>query len=376
MTELMEWIGPLTVEQRIVMGIAAVVAVFAVAVLLVSLLIGWRKALAVCVAAVGIAVAGLFVIPVGTDELTSHPAPAADYAAGMEIFQKKLLASPEPLNPLCEPYVLTHGAKVARVVVLVHGVSSCPRAYVDFAPELFDAGANVIVVRMPQNGYADRASDALGRITAEELAEFGDTIVDAAVGLGDEVIVAGISAGGTITGWVAQNRADVDRAVLMAPFFGLGGTNRWTNEAAMRAMLVAPDFTIWKDPAQRENFTGGMAHAYVRQSTRGTGQIMRLGAAVKRQAAETAPAAGDIVVITNAADTAVSNAVTDSVVAAWVADGANVTTYTFPARYGLGHELVDPEEPGADPALTYPVILQLIDDPAGFDPSTVGRAAD
>lgn len=377
MTELMEWIGPLSVEQRTMMGLAAAVAVFAVVVALVSLLTGWRIALAVCVGAVGLATGGLFLIPLGTETLVSRAAPAADYDAGMKIFETKLATAPEPLNALCDPYVLSHGEKVERVVVLVHGVSSCPQAYVDFAPQVFDTGANVMVVRMPRNGYADRASAALGEITAEELAAFGDTIVDAAVGLGDEVVVLGISAGGTITGWVAQTRAEVDRAVLIAPFFGLGGTGPWTNEAAMRAMLVLPDFTIWKDPAQRENFTGGMAHAYVRQSTRGTGEIMRLGEAVARRADAEAPAAGDIVVITNDADTAVSNAVTDAVVARWLSHDADVTTYTFAASYGLGHEVIDPEEPGADPSLTYPIILQLLDDPVAFDPASVppGRTA-
>ena len=41
-----------------------------------------------------------------------------------------------PLNSLCEPQLLTHGARTARVVVLLHGVSSCPQAFVDFAPLL------------------------------------------------------------------------------------------------------------------------------------------------------------------------------------------------------------------------------------------------
>ncbi|RAH98988.1 alpha/beta hydrolase [Acuticoccus sediminis] len=371
MTEIMEWIGPLSVEQRTAMGLAGAAIAFLVVVGVLAIFLGWLRSLGVCVALVALAVVALFLMPLGTSRLVSHPAPAADYEAAMKTFETELLPSSQPLNPLCDPYVLSHGEKTKRVVVLLHGVSSCPHAYVDFAPLLHERGDNVLVVRMPQNGYADRASDTLGKITAEELAEFADKVVDTAAGLGDEVVFLGISAGGTIAGWVAQNRSDVDRAVLVAPFFGLGGTGPWTNSAAMRAMLVLPDFTIWKDPAQRENFQGGMAHAYVRQSTRGTGQIMRLGEAVAEQAAKGSPAAGDIVVVMNDADTAVSNRVTDRVVDRWIADGADVTSYTFPAKFGLGHEIIDPEEPGADPSISYPVLLQLIDDPSAFDPAAV-----
>ena len=45
-----------------------------------------------------------------------------------------------PLNPLCHPELMTHGARAARAVVLLHGISSCPRAFVDFAPMLFARG--------------------------------------------------------------------------------------------------------------------------------------------------------------------------------------------------------------------------------------------
>jgi alpha-beta hydrolase superfamily lysophospholipase len=241
---------------------------------------------------------------------------------------------------------------------------------VDFAPLLHERGHTVLVVRMPYNGFADRGTDALKNITAEGLAAFGDDVVDVAEGLGEEVIFLGISAGGTIAGWAAQNRAEVDRGVLVAPFYGLGRLGPRVNLALMRAMLVLPNVSLWKDPALRERWDG-MAHAYARQSSRATAEIIRLGLGTYRQADEWAAEAREIVVITNEADTAVSNATTDAVVAAWREQGVPLTTYAFPARHGLGHELIDPEEPGADPALTYPVILQLLEDPDAFDPDAL-----
>jgi len=172
--------------------------------------------------------------------------------------------------------------------------------------------------------------------------------------------VVGISAGGTAAAFAAQNRPDVTRAVILAPFFGLSGFGPRINLVLMRAMLILPSISIWKDPVLRERFEG-MPHAYQRQETRGIGEIMSLGFATYREARETPPAAGELAVVTNEADTAVSNSVTDAFVDAWRRDGRTVTTYVFPEADGLGHELIDPLEPGANPALTYPVILDLIE---------------
>ena len=46
-----------------------------------------------------------------------------------------------------------------------------------------------------------------------------------------------------------------------------------------------------------------------------------------------------------------------------------VSRYQFARSHGLGHELIDPLEPGADPALTYPVLVALIE---GRDPGPGG----
>ena len=46
-----------------------------------------------------------------------------------------------------------------------------------------------------------------------------------------------------------------------------------------------------------------------------------------------------------------------------------MSRYQFARSHGLGHELIDPLEPGADPALTYPVLVELIE---GRDPGPGG----
>ncbi len=56
---------------------------------------------------------------------------------------------------------------------------------------------------------------------------YGDEVVDIARGLTDHVTMAGISCGGLITGWAAQQRQDVDLAVLTSPGFGFKAIPRF-----------------------------------------------------------------------------------------------------------------------------------------------------
>lgn len=365
MDVLTDLFGSLTVEQRALLGVGAFLLAFAILVGITSLLLSFGRALLVWTLALVAFAVVLVVKPIDTAELGANPRPEPTYEAALARFEAELLRDPEPLNPLCPPRILDHGARTQTVVVLLHGVSSCPQAFVDFAPLLHERGHNVLVARMPFNGHEDRSTDALRNITAEALREFGDTSVDIAAGLGEEVIVLGISAGGTVAGWTAQNRPEVTRAVLVAPFFGLADFGPRLNLAMMRGMLMLPNMSVWMDPVLRDRHVG-MPHAYQRQSTRATGEIMRLGLATYRQATEGAPAAGEAAIVTNAADTAVDNAVTAIVAERWEEAGMTVIAYEFPAEHGLGHELIDPLEPGSDPALTYPVILQAIEDPAAL----------
>ncbi|WP_245943986.1 alpha/beta hydrolase [Acuticoccus kandeliae] len=356
-------LGSLTVEMRAIIGVVALLLAFAILVAVTSLLIRFQRSVILWVVVLIAFLAYTMLMPVETESLAAQPHPETSYEAAVARFEREKARTTEPLNPLCPSQLLTHGQKTARVVVLFHGVSSCPQAFVDFAPILFDKGDNVLITRMPQNGFADRSTDALRHLTAEQLREMGDVSVDIAAGLGDEMVVLGISAGGTVAAWAGQNRPEVDRVVLLAPFFGLANFGARINVALMRTMLVLPHVSIWKDPVQRDQFEG-MPHAYQRQSTRATGEIMRLGLAVYRQAQETAPAAKEAAVVTNEADTAVDNSVTQLIADAWEKHGMPVTRYEFPASDGLGHELIDPLEPGANPDITYPLILQMIDDPS------------
>src|SRR5262249_35144464 len=151
----------------------------------------------------------------------------------------------DEVNPVCRTWSLTHDARTEHAVVLVHGITNCPAQFVKLAPLFFDLGFNVLVPRIPWNGYLDRSGRAMRHLTARELRAFGDATADIGRGLGERVTVLGLSGGGTVAAWVAQCRPDVERAVVISPAIGVIGRLPFgdvaLNRLAMRAMRALPN---------------------------------------------------------------------------------------------------------------------------------------
>lgn len=286
--------------------------------------------------------------------------PATDYEMALARFAQ-VQAQEEAdaaLNPVCHSKLLTHGSKVERVIVLMHGMTNCPQQYVELAPLFYERGYNVLIPRMPCNGLADPNTDALKQVTATQLRDCCATMVDIAQGLGDHVTYVGISVGGVMAAWVAQYRADVNKAVLIASSFTISPLlGVFLGRLVMHLFLIMPNImTQWFKP-----FEGGLGHNYRGFATRGLGQMMRLGFSVYDAAKTTRAFAQSVLVITNAADPAVNNNITRQLVARWQAGGLHhLDTYEFDAKYKLIHDIIDPEQRYQQTALVYPVLLDLI----------------
>lgn len=264
-----------------------------------------------------------------------------------------------PLNPRCLSQLLTHGAKVKRAVVFFHGLTNCPAQAEQLAPQLFALGYNVYVPRLPQHGDADQLSLALADLTAEQLVDEANETMAIAKGLGDEVVVTGLSAGGILSSWIAQYRADADQSISMAPFLGPHVVPKWANRAATNLLLLLPNMMVWWDPKTRDN-PPGMTYAYPRFATHGLAQVMRLGAAVMDSASQNPPLGSGIAMMLNEADDAVSNKLAEELIADWRKHGAEVNVETLPLKLGLGHDLIDPHQPTGDPALVYGLLIDMM----------------
>ncbi|MCS6803147.1 MAG: alpha/beta fold hydrolase [Chloroflexota bacterium] len=298
---------------------------------------------------------------VRTDHLRSRPNPATTYDEAMARFQALAALDGPAVNPVCRSALLTHGRRVRRAIVFIHGMTNCPAQFEPLGRLFFERGYNVLLPRMPQNGYADRMTTALSRLTAEQLRDFADQIADIAAGLGEEAIVAGLSAGGVVAAWITQFRADIARTVLIAPSLGLGRYRPTLQQLLLRALLRVPNIQTQR----LRPFEDGPPYSYYGYSTRALGEVLRLGLATTRAALQGPPAVQDVIVVTNANDAAVNNNVTRRLIALWQAQGLErVTSYDFPKRAGLVHDLIDIHQSKQRTDLVYPTLLDLIDRPA------------
>ena len=221
-----------------------------------------------------------------------------------------------------------------------------------------DLGYNVLIVPLPHHGLADRMTDEQSQLTADELAAYADQMVDIADGLGDQVTMMGISAGGVVTSWAAQNRSDVDQAVIISPAFGFKQIPTLLTAPVMNMYMTLPNSYTWWDPVLQEQ--AGPMHAYPRYSTRALAQTLRLGFEVQIKAWQTAPAAKTILVVTNANDSSVNNALTAQIVANWRQRGASLKTFEFPVSLGLPHDVIDPTQPDQHIDIVYPQLIDLM----------------
>jgi alpha-beta hydrolase superfamily lysophospholipase len=307
-----------------------------------------------------LAVAALLLLrPAGTSRFPSHPHPATGYADALRRVAAVEARDDVAIAPECRTLLLTHGARAARVVVLLHGLTNCPEQFRALGERLYERGANVYIPRLPEHGLADRMTTALARLDAREMCKATDEAVDIGCGLGDSVIVVGLSIGGVMAAWAAQERADVARAAPIAPLTGLARAPGALTGPAMNLMLTLPNQFVWWDGKVKTDLPGPK-HVYPRFSTRATAETVFLGASVEAEARRTPPAARSIVMITVGGDVAVDNSAVARLAQVWRSHGARLTTYEFPAALHLNHDIIDPEQIGGNPALVYPVLLDLI----------------
>lgn len=300
-------------------------------------------------------------IPFSAGDVASRPKPASDYDAAIKRFdQATMVEGRIGVFSQCRSRLFTHGRQTEVSVVLFHGWTNCPRQFEEFGQQLFDAGANVLILRAPRHGLADPSGehignvDLVGQLSPQELRAYTDTSMDIADGLGRKRRVLGLSMGGVLAGWVAQNRPDVDRAVLVAPAFGLHGMPGIVDYAFRNFFGRMPDIS-WGG-----SDTFKLDHAYAGISTHSLASVFLVGQSVREQAATTPPAVKSIVIDTNAADHQVDNGEAASIGADWRAHGADVQTYEFPASDDLPHDVIDVQQQQANPELVYPILLKQL----------------
>ncbi|MBN1306036.1 MAG: alpha/beta fold hydrolase [Anaerolineales bacterium] len=296
--------------------------------------------------------------PWNTKELTSNPRPAVGYTdAARRIVTLQAQEALQDMNPICMTQFYTHGQKVERSIVFVHGYTQCPRQFSNLGKQFYQQGYNVLIVPLPFHGLTDRMTDVHGRLKAEDLTAYTDEMVDIAQGLGNEVTIAGISAGGVVAAWAAQYRSDIDLAVCISPALGTEQIPTLLTAPVTNILTILPDAFMWWNPTLQAD--GGSEHAYPRYSRHALAQTFRLGFAIQAAARQNGPAARTILVVINGNDHIINNDMIMNLVNCWTRHGANLEIYEFEPVLQLPHDLIDPEHKDQQIELVYPILIDL-----------------
>jgi pimeloyl-ACP methyl ester carboxylesterase len=160
-------------------------------------------------------------------------------------------------NDRCRSRFWLHDQPTAKVFVLLHGLTAAPYQFDTLGERLYVAGYNVVAPLLPGHGQAgDWGADNPPPL-AEDIAVYQDFVLawlDRARALGQDIIVGGLSAGGTLAAWAAIAHADqVTQGLLFAPY--LSNSNLIVDLIANSSQ----GYFAWADgvdPAQRTGYAG------------------------------------------------------------------------------------------------------------------------
>ncbi len=292
-------------------------------------------------------------------DLDRRPRPAADCTEARARFECALERDPQAVDPASRSRLLGPPERTEHAIVFFHGLSNSPQQFLRLGQRFVEHGYHVYIPRLPYHGYADRMTTDLQHLTAGNLLDAAAESVDLAAGLANEVTVCGLSLGGVLAIWAAFFR-DVSLAAPIAPAIGLPFLPYGLTRVLFGAMARLPNRFIWWDPRSRQALRGP-PYAYPRFSTHALAASQRLAVDLVEAAVHQPPRARSVLVISNAADLAVSNRATRLLVRRWRAAGANnVRTFEFPRRLKLFHDLIDPLQPNAQPDLVHPILEKML----------------
>ena len=304
--------------------------------------------------------------------LKSHPQPVPTYAEAVARVKAMQERDHQDLAlDVCITKLYEHGRQTEHVIVLLHGFTNCPEQFNELGKQYYEAGNNVFIPRTPYHGLSDRLTEALINLTAEDLAAFGDKVVDIAHGLGKKVSVMGISGTGTLVAWLAQNRPDLDYAFTIAPLFGLAFIPPFFTRLFELVAMRLPNFFMWWDPRTKADNPFSIYYAYPRYPIRALVEIMRLAMSTRAQAEKSPPVARNITIIINDAEPAVSNPEIMRLLKLWRKHSrGNINEYHFEKDMNLPHDIITPGTPGVPVGDIQPRLIGAVRDRHLSSPGT------
>lgn len=213
------------------------------------------------------------------------------YAQGIARFEADI-ASKRPLvkNDANLPFLLSHGRKTAKAILMVHGLSDSPYYMRSLAEIFYDAGYNVVAVLLP--GHGTRPEDLLN-IRLKQWKQEVALGLEVAGQLGEEVSLAGFSTGGALAlnalsdNYAQRRPLAVKGLYLFSPAFEIANDN-----AALACNLpLFGRFKPWG--ADDPNAAEDNPYRYNKLALNGACQLYRLTQENALKQAETLSAVAD-----------------------------------------------------------------------------------
>lgn len=290
-------------------------------------------------------------IPARVGDTRSHAHPAGTFADAVVRADRMVTDRDADAAVGGETIFLSHGHRTARAVVLYHGLTDSPRQFADLADSLFADGDNVLVPRLPRHSIQNKDVRELKRLTPGELCRFADETIDIAAGLGDSVVVMGLSIGGTLATWTAEHRSEVKRAIVIAPAFEVARVPSMLEKPLVNLGAHLPNFS------RREASDSSHPDRDPGFATHGLAAVLRLGMAVRGDADRDVPE-GEILFVINDHDRTVKSAPVLDLATTWRKRAVPVSVYELPDSLGLPHNVINPLN-GTSTTVVPPILLSL-----------------
>jgi len=210
---------------------------------------------------------------------------------------------------------------------------------------------------MPYHGYRDRMTDAIANMRSGDLEAAALQAVVIAALCAERVVVAGISVGATLAGWLAA-RTRIHTGIAVAPFCGLRELPAGANDALGAILRAAPNAFGWWDPRSKEEQPP--PHGYPRFATRALGESLRISTEIARVPNRSTEHGRRVILVVNDREPVVNNAHAARRFAALRARGV---AYERVVLHGLPdvHDVIEPQIPQARTDLVYPRLVELIE---------------
>ncbi len=248
----------------------------------------------------------------------------------------------ESIAPACRTQLLSHDTPTPQAYVMIHGYTNAPAQFREVAQAFFDDGANVLVPRIPYHGYADPLTRELSNLTPEVFEEFCNEVAEAAAGLGERVVVVGLSLGGLLASYMGKMRDEVAEVRLVSPFIQPKSVPEWVDAPFDAAMRALPDVYSWWNPKLHEKEVAG-TWATPKFSMKAIGAQIAFRRQVERTDAARKTKLDRVLLVLNEADIAVRNDVAARFVTSQLEPVAELTEVVELSKsLGFTHDVFEP----------------------------------